>query len=135
MEVDGAMNGVYSHCGGLDVHQRTVVACRLTLETKEVRTFGTTTGAIREMADGLVGAGCSHVAMESTGVSWRPLYNLLEESPLEVWVVNARHIKAVPGRQTDVRDAEWLADLLRHGLVRPSLIPGRSRRERQELIR
>lgn len=129
------MKVVYSHCCGLDVHKKTVVACLLTPESKEVRTFGTTTRAIRELGDWLVQAGCSHVAMESTGVFWRPLYNLLEETPLEIWVVNAHHIKAVPGRKTDVKDAEWLADLLRHGLVRPSLIPDRSRRELQELIR
>jgi transposase len=135
VEVSGAMKVVYSHCCGLDVHKRTVVACLLTAESKEVRTFGTTTTAIREMADWLVQAGCTHIAMESTGVYWRPLYNLLEETPLEIWVVNARHIKAVPGRKTDVRDAEWLADLLRHGLVRPSLIPDRRQRELQDLIR
>jgi transposase len=129
------MKVVYSHCCGLDVHKQTIVACLLTPETKEVRTFGTTTRAIREMGNWLIQAGCTHVAMESTGVYWRPIYNLLEETPLEVWVVNARHIKAVPGRKTDVKDAEWLADLLRHGLVRPSLIPDRSRRELQELIR
>ncbi|GAC1644606.1 MAG: hypothetical protein NVS4B2_34250 [Chloroflexota bacterium] len=97
------MKVVYSHCCGLDVHKKTVVACLLTPETKEVRTFGTTTRAIREMADWLIQAGCSHVAMESTGVFWRPLYNLLEETSLEIWVVNARHIKAVPGRKTDVK--------------------------------
>ena len=129
------MKVVYSHCCGLDVHKRSVVACLLTAESKEVRTFGTTTTAIRGMADWLVQAGCTHVAMESTGVYWRPLYNLLEETSLEIWVVNARHIKAVPGRKTDVRDAEWLADLLRHGLVRPSLIPDRRQRELQDLIR
>lgn len=129
------MKVAYSHCCGLDVHKRSVVACLLTAESKEVRTFGTTTSATREMADWLVQAGCRHVAMESTGVYWRPLYNLLEETPLEIWVVNARHIKAVPGRKTDVRDAEWLADLLRHGLVRPSLIPDRRQREVQDLIR
>jgi transposase len=89
------MKVVYSHCCGLDVHKRTVVACLLTAESKEVRTFGTTTTAIREMADWLVQAGCTHIAMESTGVYWRPLYNLLEETPLEIWVVNARHIKAI----------------------------------------
>lgn len=135
MEVMGTMKVVYSHCCGLDVHKKTVVACLLTPERREVRTFRTTTAGIRELASWLVQAGCTHVAMESTGVYWRPLYNLLEEQPLEVWVVNAHHIKAVPGRKTDVKDAEWLADLLRHGLVRPSLIPDRDRRELQELVR
>lgn len=96
------MKVVYSHCCGLDVHKRSVVACLLTAESKEVRTFGTTTTAIREMADWLVQAGCTHVAMGSTGVYRRPIYNLLEETALEIWVVNARHIKA-----TTTDYSEW----------------------------
>jgi len=135
MEVDGVMKVVYPRCCGLDVHKKTVVACLLTPETKEVRTFRTTTAGVGELGSWLVQAGCTQVAMESTGIYWRPLYNLLEEQPLEVWVVNAHHIKAVPGRKTNVKDAEWLADLLRHGLVQPSLIPDRGRRELQKLIR
>lgn len=129
------MQVMYERCCGLDVHKKTVLACLSVPGGKEIRTFSTTTAAIRSLGTWLVEQGCTHVAMESTGVYWKPIQNLLEGLPLVVWVVNAKHVKAVPGRKTDVRDAEWLADLLRHGLVRPSLIPNRDRRETQELIR
>lgn len=129
------MKTMYPRCCGLDVHKRTIVACVLTPEKKETRTFGTTSGEIRKLGDWMEQQGCTHVAMESTGVYWKPIYNLLEDRPLVVWVVNARAVKAVPGRKTDVRDAEWLADLLAHGLVQPSMIPDRDRRELQELVR
>jgi len=88
-----------------------------------------------ELADWLTTSGCTHVAMESTGVYWKPIYNLLESTGMEVLVINAQHIKAVPGRKTDVKDAEWIADLLRHGLLRGSFIPDRPQRELQELVR
>jgi transposase len=88
-----------------------------------------------EMADWIESHGCTHVAMESTGVFWKPVYNLLEGVGLELMVVNASHMKAVPGRKTDVKDAEWIADLLRHGLVRGSYIPERPQREMRELVR
>ena len=133
------MDVVYPRCCGLDLHRRTVVACLLTpgprgKPTREVRTFGTMTDDLLALADWLTTAGCTHVAMESTGVLWKPIYNLLEGS-FELLLVNAHHVKAVPGRKTDVRDAEWLADLLRHGLLRASFVPDRPQRELRELTR
>jgi transposase len=133
------MNVVHERCCGLDVHKKTVVACLLTPRSKgkpgkDVRTFSTTTRALLELLDWLGNAGCTHVAMESTGTYWKPVYNILEGS-FELLVVNAQHLKAVPGRKTDVRDAEWIADLLRHGLLRPSFVPSRPERELRELTR
>ena len=133
------MEIVYARCCGLDVHKRTVVACLLVpgpagAPSKEIRTFGTMTRDLLALSDWLTAAGCTHVAMESTAVFWKPIYNLLEGN-FALVVVNAAHIKAVPGRKTDVRDAEWIADLLRHGLLRASFIPGRSQRELRELTR
>jgi transposase len=133
------MDVLYERCCGIDVHKKTVVACRITpgaggMPTKETRTYGTMTADLLELLDWLVEAGCTHVAMESTGVFWKPLFNLME-GVLEVYVVNAAHIKNVPGRKTDVQDAEWLADLLRLGLLRPSFIPDRPQRELRELTR
>ena len=121
------MEIVYERCCGLDVHKRTVVACLLVpgpagAPSREIQTFGTMTRDLLALSDWLAAAGCTHVAMESTGVFWKPIYNLLEGN-FELVVVNAQHIKAVPGRKTDVRDAEWIADLLRHGLLRASFIP------------
>jgi transposase len=133
------MEIVYERCCGLDVHKRVVVACRIVpgaagTPSKEIRTFGAMTRDLLALADWLREAGCTHVAMESTGVFWKPIYNVLE-GQFEVLVVNAAHIKAVPGRKTDVRDAEWIADLLRHGLLRASFIPDRPQRELRELTR
>jgi transposase len=130
---------VYERCCGLDIHKQTVVACLLvpgpdTGSHKEIRTFGTMTDELLQLADWLTGAGCTHVAMESTGVYWKPIYNLLEGS-FTLLLVNARHIKQVPGRKTDVRDCEWIADLLRHGLLRASFVPDRPQRELRELTR
>src|SRR5438105_6638990 len=87
-----------------------------------------------DLSDWLAAAGCTHVAMESTGVYWKPVFNLLEGS-FELLLVNARHVKAVPGRKTDVKDSEWIADLLRHGLLTASFVPGRPQRELRELTR
>jgi transposase len=133
------MDVLYSCCCGLDVHKETVVACLIRPSEggppgKEIRTFGTTTAALRGLAAWLEAAGCTHVAMESTGVYWKPVYNQLE-GRLTVLVVNAAHVKAVPGRKTDVKDCEWLADLLRHGLLRASFIPDRAQRELRDLTR
>jgi transposase len=130
------MQVTHERCAGLDVHKKTVVACALTPERREIRTFSTMTLGLLELSEWLQELGCRVVAMESTGVYWKPVYNLLESSELdEVMVVNAQHIKAVPGRKTDVRDAEWVAELLRHGLLRPSFIPDRPQRELRELLR
>ena len=128
------MEVVYECCGGLDVHAKTVVACLSKNGRKEVRTFATMTDELLQLADWLVQAGCTHVAIESTGVYWKPVFNILE-GVLSVILVNARHIKAVPGRKTDVRDCEWLADLLRHGLLKASFIPPVEIRELRELTR
>ena len=129
------MEVLYPRCCGLDVHQKTVVACAITPEGKETRTFKTMTGDLLELADWIVAKGVTHVAMESTDVYWRPVYNVLEAFALTLAVMNAQHIKAVPGRKTDVKDAEWIADLLRHGLVRGSFIPEGPQRELRELVR
>ncbi len=129
------MRVVYERCAGLDVHKRTVVACVMTPEEQQVRTFATMTDDLLQLGDWLVEQGVTHVAMESTGVYWKPVYNLLEGLGLTLLVVNAQSIKAVPGRKTDVKDAEWIADLLRHGLLRGSYIPDRPQRELRELVR
>ncbi len=123
------MEIIYSRCCGLDVHKRMVVACLITSSlggtpTKSIRTFGTMTEDLLALSDWLAGEGCTHVAMESTGVYWKRMYNLLEGN-FELLLVNARHIKSVPGRKTDVRDCEWIADLLRHGLLKGSYVPDR----------
>jgi transposase len=130
-----SMQVVYERCAGLDVHKKTVVACVMTPAGRETRSFPTMTGDLLALADWLLEHDVTHVAMESTGVYWRPVYNLLEGMELTLLVVNAQHIKAVPGRKTDVRDAEWIADLLRHGLLRGSYIPDRAQRELRELVR
>jgi transposase len=129
------MEVINERCCGLDVHKKTVVACRITPEGQETRTFRTMTAGLLELADWLVQGQVTHVAMESTGVFWKPIYNLLEGLDLTLLVVNARHIKAVPGRKTDVKDAQWIADLLHHGLLRGSYIPDRPQRELRELVR
>jgi transposase len=133
------MDTLYPRCCGLDVHKRDLVACLITpgsdgLPTKAIRSFGTMTDEVLVLADWLTAAGCTHVAMESTGVYWKPIYNLLEAS-FALLLVNARHIKAVPGRKTDVKDCEWIADLLRHGLLQASFVPDRGQRELRELTR
>jgi transposase len=133
------MEIVYRRCCGLDIHKKLVVACLSILGAngrrhKETRTFGTTTPELLQLLDWLKAAGCTHIAMESTGVFWKPIYNLLEGC-FELLVVNAQHIKAVPGHKTDVRDAEWIADLLQHGLLKGSFIPPVWQRELRELTR
>ena len=133
------MEVIYPRCCGLDLHKKRVVTCLIVpgpdgTPRKEVRTFGTMTEDLLALADWLAQAGCTHVAMESTGVYWKPVYNLLE-GQFELLLVNARHMKAVPGRKTDVKDCEWLADLLRHGLLTASFVPDRPQRELRELTR
>ena len=128
------MEILYRCCGGLDVHAQTVVACLIKDGQKSVRTYSTMTDDLLQLSDWLMAEGCTHVAIESTGVYWKPVFNILE-GQLEVILVNARHVKAVPGRKTDVRDCEWLADLLRHGLLKASFIPPLEIRELRELTR
>lgn len=120
---------------GLDVHKRTITACIVTPEGKEIKTFHTHTVYLLQLIDWMKEHRCSHVAMESTGVFWKPIVNLLEAEDIQYLVVNAQHMKAVPGRKTDVKDAEWIADLLRHGLLTASYIPDRNQRELRELVR
>ena len=133
------MEITYTHVAGLDVHKKTVVACVFSpgpkgKPVKETRTFGTMTQDLLALADWLTLKGVTHVAMESTGEVWKPVYNLLEAS-FTVLVVNAHHIKTVPGRKTDVKDAEWIADLLRHGLLKGSFIPPLPQRDLRDLTR
>jgi transposase len=125
---------------GLDVHQATVVACLLMVlkngqVQKQIRTFGTTTRELLALREWLLSQGCTHVAMESTGVYWKPVYAVLEGGALEIVVANAQHVKKVPGRKTDVKDAEWIADLLSHGLLRSSFVPPKPIRELRDLTR
>jgi transposase len=133
------MQVIHSRCAGLDVHKATVVACVMitgadgTLSA-ETKTFGTMTQDLLALGDWLKNYQITHAAMESTGSYWKPVYNLLE-GQMELLVVNAHHVKAVPGRKTDVKDAEWIADLLRHGLLRGSFIPPKPQRELRELVR
>ena len=129
------MEIINKHCAGLDVHKKEVVVCVITPNGKEIEKFGTMTEDLLKMADWLMDHGCTHVAMESTGVYWKPIYNLLESTGMEILVVNAKHIKIVPGRKTDIKDAEWIAKLLHHGLVRSSFIPDKPQRELRELTR
>ena len=133
------MDTLYPCCAGLDVHTATAVACVRTATAggkvrREVRTFGTMTDDLLALADWLAGAGVIHVAMGSTGVYWKPVSHLLE-GRFEVLLVNAQHIKQVPGRKTDVRDCEWIAQLLQHGLLRASFVPPAPIRELRDLTR
>jgi transposase len=133
------MEVTYTHCAGLDVHKKTVVACALTPGANgkwvsETRTFGTMTDEVLALGDWLRSLGVTHVAMESTGEYWKPIFNLLE-GEVEVLLVNAAHVKNVPGRKTDVKDAQWLAELLQHGLLKASFIPPPPIRELRELTR
>lgn len=133
------MEVTHTHCVGLDVHKKVVVACSL-IQTaprkleRTVRSFGTTTSELLALSDWLSTQGVTQVAMESTGEYWKPIYNILEFN-FEVMVVNAQHLKNVPGRKTDVKDAEWIADLLRHGLLRGSFIPPLAQRDLRDLTR
>ena len=129
------MDWVYDKCCGIDVHKKLIVACFKNGNKQEIRDFGATTRELLNMADWLKDGGCEMIAMESTASYWKPLYNILETCELQVMVVNARHMKAVPGRKTDIKDAEWIADLLQHGLLTASYIPDKDQRELRELVR
>jgi len=126
---------VNPRCCGLDVHKKTVLACVMTPDGQETQTFTTMTRDLLRLGDWLVSREVTHVAMESTGVYWKPIYNVLEMFDLTLLVVNAQRLKAVPGRKTDVKDAEWIADLLRHGLLAASFIPDRPHRDLREIVR
>ncbi len=129
------MKVLYERCAGCDIHKKTVTVQVVVPEGGETRTYGTTTTELLDVVEWLVACRVTHVAMESTGVYWKPLYNLLEATGLIVFVVNAAHMKAVPGRKTDIQDAAWICDLMQHGLLKPSFIPSRPQRELRELIR
>jgi transposase len=133
------MQVMHPRCAGLDVHKKTVVACVLIslpegVVQKHTQTFGTMTPELLALSDWLQGHEVTHVAMESTGVYWRPIYQVLE-GRFTLLVGNAQHIHRMPGRKTDLTDAEWLADLLRHGLIAPSFVPAQPQRELRELTR
>ena len=128
------MDKIYDICCGIDVHKKLIVACLNHKRKKELREFGATTRELMELAEWLQKNECEIVAMESTGSYWKPLYNIMESYGLHAIVVNPAHMKAVPGRKTDVKDAEWIAELLQHGLLQPSYIPSKDQRELRELV-
>lgn len=129
------MDVIIERACGMDVHKDSITACVITPKGKEIQSFSTKTVFLLKLLDWIKEHGCTHVAMESTSVYWKPIVNLLESEDIEFLVVNAQHIKAVPGRKTDVKDAEWIANLLRHGLLKASFIPDRNQRELRELVR
>jgi transposase len=134
------LGALYARVCGMDVHKNSVVACVRILNAKDgtvqstLRRFGTMTADLLELRQWLTEQQVTHAAMESTGVYWQPVFNLLE-GHLEVWVVNAQHIKKVPGRKTDMKDAEWIAQLMQCGLLKPSFVPERQQRELRDLTR
>ncbi|GCE24131.1 IS110 family transposase [Dictyobacter kobayashii] len=133
------MEILYPRCAGLDIHKKSLVACILLPDaqghpSKQFHSFSTMLSDLQRLRDLLTSLCVTHVAMESTGVFWKPIYNVLEDH-FTLLVVNAQHIKAVPGRKTDIKDAEWIADLLQHGLLRPSFVPSRQQRDLRELTR
>ena len=129
------MEKVYRRCCGIDVHKKLIVACFIQKGGKsEVREYGATTNELLKLSDWLTEGGCEMVAMESTGSYWKPVYNIFESANFKCMIVNASHMKNVPGRKTDIKDAEWIADLLKHGLLEPSFIPDRQQRELRELV-
>jgi len=133
------MDVLYPRCSGIDIHKKSITVCVLIREAgrkeeKQIREFGTTTAAILSCGDWLRDLGVTHVAMESTGVYWRPVWNLLE-GQFELLLANATHVKSVPGRKTDVKDSEWIAQLMQHGLLKPSFVPATVLRDLRELSR
>jgi len=133
------MEVLYPHCAGLDVHKETVVACVRHMVngavTRDVTTFGTTTKDLLALSEWLASQGCTHVAMEATGVYWKPVWHILSDGDVTLVLANAAHVKNVPGRKTDVNDATWLADLLAHGLIRGSFVPDAQTQELRALLR
>jgi len=130
----------YRRCAGLDVHKASVVACVLVVKEancveEEVRRFGTMTEDLKELAAWWKGQAVERVAMESTGVYWKPVWNILEAAELDLLLANAQQVKALPGRKTDQKDSQWLADLLMHGLLKPSFVPARVIRDLRDLTR
>jgi transposase len=133
------MEVLHPRCCGLDVHKDTVVACvRLVIDgktVKEVRTFSTTTADLTALSQWLAENKCTHIAMESTGVYWKPVWHIMADGEFELVLANAAHIKGVPGRKSDVKDADWVSDLLAHGLIRASFVPDSPTQEMRTLMR
>jgi len=133
------MEVLYPHCAGLDVHKATVVACVRHMTggkvKTEVRTFSTMTGTLLELSAWLATEQVTHIAMEATGVYWKPVWHILSDGEFQLILANAAHVKNVPGRKTDVKDAEWLADLMAHGLIRPSFVPDEPTQQMRDLLR
>src|SRR5271154_5939728 len=133
------MDVMHERCAGLDVHKAKIVACvRLTIGGKvnrECRTFDTTTTGLLALLAWLSESGCTHIVMEATGVYWKPVWNILSDGEFELMLANAKPVKNVPGRKTDVNDATWLADLVAHGLIRASFVPNAATQEQRGLLR
>ncbi len=129
------MNVIYKSCCGIDVHKMKLVACLKKGNKQEIKEFGAETKDIKEMAEWLISQKCEMIAMESTASYWKPLVNIFEMKGLDFIIINAKEYKNVPGRKTDVLDSEWIADLLKHGLLKPSYIPTREQRELREATR
>lgn len=136
IEEPDAQEVYYDICCGIDVHQKTVVACLLRPNRKkEIRQYGTSTKQLKELAQWLLDERCEMIAMESTGIYWRPLYNIFEEYQLKAMLVNAAHMRNVPGHKSDIGDAQWIARLLRQGLLKANYIPSREQREMRDMTR
>jgi transposase len=137
---EAGLQALYGRVCGLDVHKKVVVACVRILDPRDgtvqstLRQFGTMSADLRDLGQWLAEFKVTHVAMESTGVYWQPVFNMLE-GHFTTWLVNAQHIKKVPGRKTDMKDAEWIAQLLQCGLLKPSFVPDRQQRELRDLTR
>jgi transposase len=133
------MEVLHPHCAGLDVHKESVVACmRHMVNSKvssEVKTFRSTTQELMALSDWLSDEGCTHIAMEATGVYWKPVWHILSDAEFELVLANASHVKNVPGRKTDVNDATWLADLMAHGLIRASFVPDEPTQQMRDFLR
>src|ERR1700677_2774227 len=133
------MEILHPHCAGLDVHKQSVVACvRHVVNsqiTTSVKTFDTTTQELMTLSEWLSAEGVTHIAMEATGVYWKPVWHILCDGEFELLLANAAHVKNVPGRKTDVNDATWLADLMAHGLIRPSFVPDEPTQQMRDLLR
>jgi transposase len=133
------MELLHPHCAGLDLHKETVVACiRHMVDGKvatDVKSFQTTTQQLMELSDWLSSQGVTHIAMEATGVYWKPVWHILSDGEFELVLANAAHVKNVPGRKTDVNDATWLADLMAHGLIRASFVPEEPTQQMRDLLR
>src|ERR1700692_3005474 len=133
------MEVLHAHCAGLDIHKDTVVACvRHLVEgkvTSQVKTFNTTTQELMALSDWLSAEGVTHIAMEATGVYWKPVWHIISDGEFEMVRGNAAHVKNVPGRKTDVNDATGLADLMAHGLIRPSFVPDEPTQQMRDLLR